>query len=378
MRVTDDAEKLRLRLAGQLADAGHLRTDPWRQAVEAVPRHEFLRGGYFERIDVPGRPTAWTPVMPESPSWLEACYTDDSLVTQIAGTIVPGDLRGEITHLPTSSGTLPSLVVRMLEELQIDEEHRLLLIGIGTGYSSGLACHRLGDAHVTAVEIDPDVAARARNALGRCGYAPTVAVGDGLAGWKNGKPHDRVIAYCGTVTIPYEWVDQTAPGGTIVTTVGGWMYSSELARLTVAEDGTAAGRFLHGRNSFMLARPQTPPPLGLLPDLDQADEQPTELAAPMLDDWDTRFVAQLAAPRTQRMTLDRDGRTEHVLLDVEAGAWAALRQEGSRWLVRQGGPDRLWDRITDHVTRWRHDGSPTLDRFDITVTPEGQTITWRR
>ncbi|MFE1874094.1 ATP-grasp peptide maturase system methyltransferase [Streptomyces sp. NPDC059496] len=376
--MNDQAQKLRLQLAKQLADAGHLRTDPWRRAAEAVPRHEFLRGGYFERSDVPGRPTAWTPVMPESPAWLEACYTDDSLVTQIAGTIVPGDLRGEITRLPTSSSTLPSLVVRMLEELRIEDGHRLLLVGLGTGYSSGLACHRLGDDRVTAVEIDADVAARARSALGRCDYAPTVVVGDGLAGWKDGGPYDRIVAYCGTVAVPYEWVEQTTPGGIILTTVGGWMYSSELARLTVAEDGTAAGRFLDGRNSFMLARSQTPPPLGLLPDLDQADEQPTELAAPVLDDWDTRFVAQLAAPRAQRMTLDRNGGTEHVLLDVEAGAWAVLRQDGSRWLVRQGGPDDLWDRITDHVIRWRHDGSPTLDRFDITVTPEGQTITWRR
>ncbi|MEU7601750.1 ATP-grasp peptide maturase system methyltransferase [Streptomyces sp. NPDC041003] len=375
--MNEDAAELRLQLAEQLTRAGRLRTAPWRRAVTTVPRHEFLSGGYFERIDLPGRPTAWAPVMPEAPSWMTSCYADTSLVTQIAGTIVPGDLRGEITRLPTSSSTLPSLVVRMLEDLQVEDGHRLLLVGVGTGYSSGLACHRLGADNVTAVEIDPDVAARARSALGRCGYAPTVVVGDGLAGWKDGGPYDRIVAYCGTVALPYEWVQQTTPGGIILTTVGGWMYSSELARLTVAEDGTATGRFLDGRNSFMIARPQTPPPLGVLPDLDQADEQPAELGAHVLDDWDTRFVAQLAAPRAQRMTLDRDGRTEHVLLDVEAGAWAVLGQDGSRWLVRQGGPDNLWDRITDHVARWHRDGSPGLDRFDITVTPEGQTITWR-
>ncbi|MFI8450480.1 ATP-grasp peptide maturase system methyltransferase [Streptomyces erythrochromogenes] len=375
--MNEEAQELRLQLAEQLTVASHLRTAAWRRAVEDVPRHEFLRGGYFERIDVPGRPTAWTPVLPESPRWLRSCYTDDSLVTQIAGTIVPGDIRGEITRLPTSSGTLPSLVVRMLEDLHVEDTNRLLIIGVGTGYSSGLACQRLGSEHVTAVEIDPDVASRARGALGGCGYAPTVVVGDGLAGWKDGGPYDRIVAYCGTVTLPYEWVDQTRPGGVILATVGGWMYSSELARLTVTGDGTATGRLLDGRNSFMLARPQTPPPIGLLPDLDQADDQPTELAAHALDDWDTRFVAQLAAPRAQRVTLQREGTTEHVLLDVEAGAWAVLRQVGGRWLVRQGGPDNLWDRITDHVTRWHHDGSPTLDRFHITVTPEGQSITWQ-
>ncbi|MFD9164629.1 ATP-grasp peptide maturase system methyltransferase [Streptomyces sp. NPDC059558] len=373
-----DAAELRQQLVEQLATAGHLRTAPWRRAVEAVPRHEFLNNGYFERVDAPGRPTAWTPVMPSSPSWLESCYSDRSLVTQIAGTIVPGDLRGEITRLPTSSSTLPSLVVRMLEDLQVEDGHRLLLVGAGTGYSSGLACHRLGSDLVVTVEVDRDVAADARNALARCGFAPTVVVGDGLAGWKDGGAYDRIVAYCGTITVPPEWVDQTKPGGIILTTVGGWMYSSELARLTVTEEGTAKGRFLDGRNSFMLARPQTPPPLGLLPDLDQADERPTNLGADALDDWDTRFVAQLAAPRAQRLTLDRGGRTQHVLIDVDAGTWAALHQdERGRWLVRQGGRDRLWERIADHVTRWRRDGSPGLERFDISVTPEAQTITWR-
>lgn len=372
-----DANRLRRQLASQLTAAGHLRTDPWRRAVETVPRHTFLTGGFFKRIDAPGRPTAWTPVMPDDDSWLQACYSDNSLVTQIAGTIIPGDLHGQITRLPTSSSTLPSLVVRMLEDLQVEDGHRLLLIGLGTGYSSGLACHRLGSDHVTAIEIDPDVASRARNALGLCGYTPTVIVGDGLTGWKEGGPYDRIVAYCGTVNVPYEWVEQTTPGGIILTTVGGWMYSSELARLRVTDEGTATGRFLDGRNSFMLARPQTPPPLGLLPDLNTADEQPTPLGADVLEDWDTRFVAQLAAPRTQRITLNANGRTEHVFLDVEAGAWAALHQHGDQWLVRQGGPTPLWDAITDHITQWHRDGSPSLNRFKITVTPESQTITWR-
>ncbi|MFD7555196.1 hypothetical protein ACFV9E_11775 [Streptomyces sp. NPDC059835] len=159
-------------------------------------------------------------------------------------------------------------------------------------------------------------------------------------------------------------------------TVGGWMYSCELARLTVHEDGTASGRFLGGQISFMLARPQQPPPLGTLPDLDQADERPTALGVHVLDDWDTRFVAQFAAPHTQRVTLDRDGRAEHVLIDVHAGSWAALTETGGSWTVRQGGPDRLWDAIEEHITRWHTDGSPTLDRFEITVTPDRQTITW--
>lgn len=372
--MTDDAA-LRVRLAERLTAGGHLRTQPWRKAVESVPRHEFLRGGFFEQVEG-SSPTAWTPVMPDHPKWLESCYRDDSLVTQIAGTVVPGDIRGEIMRAPTSSSTMPSLVVRMLEDLQVEAGHRVLEIGTGTGYSTALLCHRLGEHLVTSVEVDREVLARARTALGTGGFTPHLVVGDGLAGDKDGAPYDRVVATCGIVTLPRDWIEQTRPGGIILATICGWMYSSELARLTVHDDATASGRFLGGRISFMLARPQVPPPIGALPDLDQGDERRAVFGADVLDDWDTRFVAQLAAPRTQRFSLDRYGRTEHVLLDLEADAWAVLWEKSGTWAVRQGGGARVWDAVEGYVTRWREDGSPPLERFEITVTADSQTITW--
>ncbi|WP_216590521.1 ATP-grasp peptide maturase system methyltransferase [Streptomyces brasiliscabiei] len=375
--MTDD-RNLRLALAERLVRGGHVRTAPWRAAVEAVPRHEFLCGGFFERADGPG-PTAWQPVLPDDPRWLDRCYDDESLVTQIAGAIAPRDIRGEILREPTSSSTLPGLVVRMLEDLQVEDGHSVLEIGTGTGYSTGLLCHRLRDDLVTSVEVDPEVSVRARVALGHAGYAPFLVVGDGLAGHPEDAPYDRVIAMCGVTELPYAWVEQTRPGGIILATLGGWLHSSELARLTVGEDGTACGRLLDGHVSFMIARPQLPPPLGLLPDLDDGDdERPTSLASDCLDDWSTRFVAQLAAPHAQRLSIDRDGHTEHLLVDVDAGSWAALSLDGGKWTVRQGGAARPWDDIEAAVTRWRADGAPGLDRFEVTVTPAGQTVTWPR
>ncbi|MEU0727482.1 hypothetical protein [Streptomyces sp. NPDC006140] len=166
------------------------------------------------------------------------------------------------------------------------------------------------------------------------------------------------------------------PGGVILATLGGWLYSSELARLTVGHDGVAHGQFLGAQVSFMLARPQLPPPLGMLPDFDTGQERTTPVGADVLDDWVARFVAQLAAPRAQRLSLTIAGSTQHVLVDVEVGAWAALAQDGEHWIVRQGGPVRLWDAVEDHVLRWRANGSPALDRFQITVTPEAQRVTW--
>lgn len=366
---------LRRALAEQLAANGQLRTDPWRQAMEKVPRHEFLRGGFFDTVPGDG-PTSWTPVMPHDPGWLERCYSDDSLVTQIAGTIVPADLEGRIFRAPTSSSTMPGLVVRMLEDLQVADGMRVLEVGTGTGYSTGLLCERLGDNLVTSVEVDDSVALRARTALATIGYRPELVVGDGLAGHKDGAPYERVIATCGILTIPQAWIEQTRPGGIILATVCGWLWSSELARLTVDDNGGAHGRLLGGQISFMLARPHTPPAFGILPDLDAGDERPTAVGADLLGDWTARFVMQLAAPKVQRLDLPRNGCTEHVLLDVDAGAWAAVYADRARWLVRQGGPYRVWDAVEERITEWRAAGSPDLDRFQISVTGGGQSISW--
>ncbi|WP_406060900.1 ATP-grasp peptide maturase system methyltransferase [Streptomyces sp. NBC_01077] len=371
-----DDKTLRQDLADRLAVDGHLRSPQWRQAVLDTPRHEFLRGGYFRRVDG-GGPTGWEPVMPEDPAWLPAAYADDSLVTQIAGAIAPGDIQGRILRAPTSSSTMPGLVVRMLEELRVDDGMRVLEIGTGAGYSTALLCHRLGDDLVTSVEVDEEVSTRARIALGTTGHVPHLIVGDGLAGVPEGGPYDRIVTTCGILDVPPAWLAQTRPGGQILATVCGWMYSSELARLTVDDDGAAHGRLLGGQVSFMLARPHLPPPLGVLPDLASGDERETALGPDALDDWTARFVAQLAAPRAQRVRISSDGgEPDDVILDVGAGSWVVLHRDGGRWIVRQGGPDRLWDGIEDHVDRWRRDGAPDLDRFRITVTPDTRTITW--
>lgn len=372
--MSDHAD-LHERLIHRLAAAGAVRTEPWHRAAERIPRHEFLHGGFFR--PAPGSsPTAWVPVLEGDESWPAGCYEDESLVTQIAGTIVPTDIRGQIMRAPTSSSTLPSLVLRMLEDAEIEDGSRVLEIGTGTGYSTAMLCARLGHDRVTSVEYDQEVAARARTSLARLGLYPTLVTGDGLLGVADRAPYDRVVATCAVRTVPAAWVEQTRPGGVILTTIGGWLGASELARLTVREDGTAAGPLLGGQVSFMLARPHLPTPLGILPDLTSGTERETGIGADAMEDWTVRFVVQAAVPAAQRVDVRID-KGQTVLVDAGSDSYAALYQEGDRWIVRQDGPAALWDRVEEQLGRWHAAGAPGLEKCIVEVGADGRTaVSW--
>jgi hypothetical protein len=61
---------------------------------------------------------------------------------------------------------------------------------------------------------------------------------------------------------------------------------------------------------------------------------------------------------------------------VETGSFAALHEEDGRWIVRQSGPDPLWDAVEEHLGRWHAAGTPAVEEATVRVTPEGQSIHW--
>ncbi|MEE1785227.1 protein-L-isoaspartate(D-aspartate) O-methyltransferase, partial [Streptomyces sp. SP17BM10] len=114
---------------------------------------------------------------------------------------------------------MPNQFVRKWEDLRDEDGHRVIEAGTGTGYSTALGCHRLGEDRSVSVEVDPEVSARAGVSLGACGVFPDLVVGVALAGYPGDERFDRVIATCGVLTIPPAWIEQTRPGGIILATV---------------------------------------------------------------------------------------------------------------------------------------------------------------
>ncbi|MFI0780913.1 ATP-grasp peptide maturase system methyltransferase [Streptomyces sp. NPDC021212] len=375
--MTPDTAPERHALADRLQEAKVLAHPKWRAAVEAVPRELFLRPGVFLPTDG-GRWQPATTLGTAPEVWAEIAHRDESLVTQLDGHLTADQAVETVPGVPTSSSTTPVTVVGMIEALDVEDGHTVLEIGTGTGYSTALMCHRLGEDNVTTIEVDPGVAARADAALEAAGYSTWTVTGDGLLGHPRRAPYDRVIATCAVRRVPHTWVRQTTPGGIILTTLapGSWAYGTGLAKVTVNDDGTAEGRII-GESSFMQARSQAAVPLAgdLSARTAYADsEREAKVPPTLLEEWMPAFLTQLAAPGAQlvRAVLG-DGTPQLYLFDAERESFAAFAENGSGWTVRQGGPVALWDDIERALIAWQAAGRPDISAMRIRITPSSHT-----
>jgi len=367
--MTDPAYERR-RMATVLVNKGVLRS-PWlRAAVETVPRERFLHPGVFLDEGRTWRPVTAADTDPDD--WLKIAYSVDTLTTQLDGHLTADQAGEPVVGVPTSSSTDPATVVGMIETLDLARGHRVLEIGTGTGYSTALMCHYLGEDNVTTVEVDTQVATRADVALEAAGFSTWTVTGDGLLGHPYRAPYDRVIATCAVRRIPYTWIRQTRPGGVVLCTVGSWPWGTGLARLAVGDDGTAEGSIV-GRSSFMQARAQAVAPVAgdLSARTAYADsERPALMSPTVLEEWVPAFLAQLAAPGAQFVrAMDGDGSPMLYLFDPEKESFAEFLADGESWTVRQGGPVALWDDVERSLVAWQDAGAPGIDSVRLRVTP---------
>ncbi|MBF9066760.1 methyltransferase domain-containing protein [Streptacidiphilus fuscans] len=368
------------RLASALMASGSLTTD-WLPSYQAVPREEFVPDRIWPGVADGTRQNPLVHRNVDPQAWLEAVYSDIPLTTQWDDGNHQGDGLGTA---PTSSSSMPTMVFSMLADLDADAGMRVLEIGTGTGWNCALLAHRLGDANVTSIEYDAQVARDARAALTSAGYSPTLLVGDGRAGHPLGAPFDRVIATCSIGTLPPAWIEQTRPGGVIVAPYGTEYGGENIVRLVVGDDGAASGRFTRSSAFMRLRQQRTERPLvdaylhGVpWPAGGTATE--TDLSPAATGSWLAQFVIGLRVPgafwRAERYD---DGAYTLWLYSTDGtGSWATADYEKGRstYAVVQFGPRRLWDEVEAAYHWWAQRGEPSADRFGLTVTATRESTT---
>ncbi|MGW4032447.1 methyltransferase domain-containing protein [Streptomyces sp. NPDC004838] len=342
----------------------------WEGAVGSVRRELFLP----DTIEVHGRAVSRS-CHPEQ--WLDHVYGDLPLTTQVNdGNGTPeGGYR-----LPTSSSSMPSVMLQMLGLLRAEPGHTVLEAGAGTGYNAAWLAHRLGGDRVTSVDIDPGLVERAVRNVTAAGYTPRIVHGDADQGWPPGAPYDRLIATYAVPVSPYAWVEQV-PRGRIVAPWGGSFFPHSFVTVQT-EGGVGRGRF-SGFPSFMRTRNDRPH-RGYLADFlhhtDQVDVGRTALnPLDVVGDADALFFIGLALPTVWHLLVeagDGSGESTWWLLADDRASWASADYVPGQddYAVEQYGSRRLWDELETAYRAWERLERPERGRAGLTVDCEGQRV----
>ncbi len=126
------------------------------------------------------------------------------------------------TAIPLGHGAAmlpPAIEAKMLQALQLRKPDKVLEIGTGSGFMAALLGARCD--HVYTLEIEPELAARARANLQRQN-ADTVTVieGDGARGWPAKAPYDAIVLSGSVAEIPETLLAQLKVGGRLLAVVG--------------------------------------------------------------------------------------------------------------------------------------------------------------
>ncbi|WP_299391006.1 protein-L-isoaspartate O-methyltransferase [Pelagibius sp.] len=109
----------------------------------------------------------------------------------------------------------PSLWAYIFDQLDLEAGEQVLQVGAGTGYYTAVLAEIVGGTGgVEAVELDPELAGRAKAALAPWPQA-SVVPGNG-AEMTGGPSADMVIVFAGATHPARAWLDRLAPGGRLL------------------------------------------------------------------------------------------------------------------------------------------------------------------
>jgi protein-L-isoaspartate(D-aspartate) O-methyltransferase len=342
------------RLVEQIRHSGVKLSPELIAAFSRVPREAFVPEG-FQRRD-----GTW--VLPADRDFLATVYTDDVLVTKMDG------------RVPTSSSSQPSLMALMIMALDVRPGQRVLEIGAGTGYNAALLA-ALG-AEVVSIDVQEDVANRARTALARAGISGVrVEQGDGYEGFPSVR-FDRVIVTVGITGISPRWLAQLddglviapvehagfhpvhavrAAGDEVVATVvspSGFMVAA--GPLTAEHPGSfpapAASGTLEGLVEYTGSRFRAP--------LDGSEYRDLWYAAGV---WHRRATHAAIPPREQSCL---------ILLDEPRTGGAAILPDGTVLACGEEAAEYATDAV-GILDRWLAAGRPPMSAWRVAMTLAG-------
>ncbi|NPU13057.1 methyltransferase domain-containing protein [Bradyrhizobium sp. 83002] len=166
------------------------------EAFGAVPREAFVGPGPWSIIPYPYREPFITP--DDDPRWL---YHD---------VLVSIDPSRKLNN------GMPSFWARNFEQLDIGRGERVLQIGAGSGYYSAVLAEIVGPSgRVTAIEVDPVLAARAETNLQGLPQVQVIS-GDGRNVDTDASQYDLVIVFAGCTHPAPQWLDGLADNGRLL------------------------------------------------------------------------------------------------------------------------------------------------------------------
>lgn len=113
----------------------------------------------------------------------------------------------------------PKLEARLLQELQLNPQDKVLEVGTGSGFMTALLASLCG--HVHSVEINPELSKSAKKHLANSGIQNvTLEVGDAARGWPAHEPYDAILVTGSLPILSQAFKEQLKPGGRLLAMVG--------------------------------------------------------------------------------------------------------------------------------------------------------------
>ncbi|MHC5902646.1 methyltransferase domain-containing protein [Streptomyces sp. S6] len=344
-------------------------TDPdsrWLAPIARTPRHQLV-------------PRWWELAGEE---WvlrvgsLDAAYEDRSLVTRVGAVHADhAEVGARAEGLPTSSSTMPSLVVQMLRHGRLGQGLSLLDLGTGAGGLAAYACRRLGARCVTSLDVDPYVVRVAGERLAELGHHPAMLTADATEHVPGA--YDRIVSTValspGAQLRPV--LRALEPGGRLVTTLAGTcLVVTGWKNLA----GDVVGRVERGMAGFMSTRSGDNYPCGqeelLAHALDAEGEHRSIGRYPVVDvseAWELRSMLEVTTPGVE-LAYRAEDLTRTAYLVHPDGSWARATAEGlGAPDIHEGGPRRLWQSLDRIRNRLNTEGSLPLLGADLRITPDG-------